>query len=102
MSFYRVSLLDREGVVAYSAVLESLPDVAANMLAHADLIGHPATRHLLDADGELTIKVRGPGERELTDTEKTGLQALLEEFGATHLEDDSDGDSWTIDGPAGG
>lgn len=96
MSFYRVSLLDREGVVVDSRIAVSLARAAKLMLGLADCIGEPWTKPLLDADGELTVQVKGTADRELSDDEKTGLTALLEEFGAFQLEPDDDGRRWGV------
>lgn len=99
MSFYRVSVLDNEGVVAESRTADSLARTAKMMLALAACIGDPWTKPLLDADGELTICVRGAGDRELTDDEKAGLTALLEEFGAFHVAPDDSGGRWGVASP---
>lgn len=96
MSLYRVSLLDREGVVADSRVCESLAGTAKLMIGLAGCIGERWTRPLLDADGELTICVKGAGERDLTDDERAGLTALLEEFGAFHVDDSAEGGRWGV------
>lgn len=96
MSLYRVSLLDREGIVADSRVSDSLAGTAKLMLDLAGCIGEPWTKPLLDADGELTICVKGAGDRDLSDDEKAGLTALLEEFGAFHVDDSAEGGRWGI------
>lgn len=98
MSMYRVSLLDPEGVVADSRTSDSLAGTAKLMLNLAGCIGEPWTKPLLDADDELTVSVKGAGDRELTDNEKAGLTALLEEFGAFRLEADDSGGRWGIGG----
>jgi len=100
VSFYRVSMLDNEGVVANSRTADSLADAAKLMISLAGCIGEPWTKPLLNADGELTVCVRGAGDRELEPAEKDGLTALLEEFGAFHVEPDESGGRWGI--PDGG
>lgn len=100
MSFYRVSVLDLEGVVADSKTADSLAATAKLMLGLAESIGEPWTTPLLDADAELTVRVKGAGDRELSPDEQQGLMALLEEFGAFKLEDDGEGGRWGI-GPRG-
>lgn len=96
MSFYRVSLLDPEGVVADSRTADSLAATARIMLGLAGCIGERWTLPLLDADGELTVQVKGAADRDLTADERDGLTALLEEFGAFHLEDDDEGGRWGV------
>lgn len=102
MSFYRVSLLDNEGVVADSRTAGTLADTARLMVSLGECIGEPWTEPLLDADGELTIRVKGAGDRELSELEKNGLRALLEELGATDRGDDADGSRWEITAPETG
>lgn len=99
MTFYRVSVLDPEGIVADSRTADSLAQTAKLMLSLAGCIGEPWTKPLLDADDELTVQVKGAGDRELSADEKAGLTALLEEFGAFHIANDADGGRWGIDGP---
>lgn len=98
MTFYRVSVLDQEGIIADSRTSDSLAGTARLLLDLADCIGEPWTQPLLDADDELAISVKGAGDRELTTNEKHGLTALLEEFGASKLADDGQGGRWSIGG----
>lgn len=96
MSFYRVSLLDPAGTVADSRTCDSLAATAQLMLKLARQSDEPWAKPLLDADGELTVQVKGAGERELSADEKDGLTALLEEFGAFNLETDEFGGRGTV------
>jgi hypothetical protein len=98
VTFYRVTLLDREGIVADTRTSDSLAGTAKLMLDLAGCIGEPWTKPLLDADGELTVSVKGAADRELSEDEKAGLTALLEEFGAFQLEHDDSGGRWGIGG----
>ena len=95
-SFYRVSVLDPAGVVADSRVADSLAATAKLMLGLAECIGEPWTKPLLDADDELTVSVKGAGDRDLTPDERDGLTALLQEFGAFKLEHNAEGGRWGI------
>lgn len=96
MSFYRVSVLDPEGVVTDSRTADSLAATAKMMLGLAGCIGERWTKPLLDADGEFTVQVKGAGDRDLSDDERAGLTALLEEFGAFNLEADGSCGVWGI------
>ena len=98
MSLYRVALLDPEGVVADSRTADSLAATAKLMIDLAGCIGERWTQPLLDADGELTVSVKGAGDRQLSPDEQAGLAALLEEFGAFNLERDDEGGKWAVGG----
>jgi hypothetical protein len=98
VSFYRVSLLDNSGTVADSRTADSLAGTAKLMIDLAESIGEPWTKPLLDADGELTVRVKGAADRDLSADEQAGLTALLEEFGAFQLERDDSGGRWGING----
>jgi hypothetical protein len=93
---YRVSVLDPEGIVANSVTADSLAGTAKLVIGLAGCIGDEWTKPLLDADGELTIEVKGAGERDLTETEKTDLAALVAELGANPVSSDGDGSRWSL------
>ena len=101
MSFYRIYVLDREGVAVDSRAATTLADTASILLTLADSIDEPWAKPLLDADGELTLRVKGAADRELSADEKAGITALLEEFGAFRLATDDEGGRWAIEDTGG-
>jgi len=102
VSFYRVSVLDPAGDIYTSQTVDSLADAARATLRYVYLAHDEPVPGLLDDDGELTVRVKGAGERELTEDEKAGMQALMAEFGADFLEPDDAGGRWDLPGPEPG
>jgi hypothetical protein len=90
VSFYRVSVLDRNGVVAASRTAGTLPETAGLLVALGGCVEEEWAKPLLDAQGEFTVEVTRSGGRTLNDSDKAYLEECVQALGALIPEDDDE------------
>lgn len=81
MSFYRVSLLDRNGVVVTSQTCDSMMGVAGMLAMLGTASSEEWAKPYLDEYGELTVSITRAGGAPLLDGQMDHIMDLVREAG---------------------